>query len=397
MPGGILVTGADGYVGWPTALAMALRYPNDQIIGVDNLSRRRWVEEIGGASAIPIFSSRERIDAAQNSGIRNLVMLDGDLTEPHFVRRLIRVHRPRAVVHLAAQPSAPYSQISLMEANYTQFNNNQSTRNLLWGLKEEKLVEECRFLITTTTGVYGSPSFEIPEGFLNVQTPTGSGCIPFHQLGGSWYHISRSADANNCWLANRQWGLSITDLRTAIVFGTHSPISIDDGRLTTRLDVDFYFGVVIHRFCAMAMVEFPLTVYGRGEQGKPLVSLKDCVDSLVEAVDVELDGKFQVLNQTMGPRRIMQIAEAVKEAGNALGLSVEIRRIPNPRVEDETHHMRIVNEKFCSLLKNRPLVDVREGIVDLMQAMSPHRQRVVALKSTFLSSDLRADVAPLSS
>jgi nucleoside-diphosphate-sugar epimerase len=93
----------------------------------------------------------------------------------------------------------------------------------------------------------------------------------------------------------------------------------------------------------------------------------------------------------------MQIAEAVKEAGNALGLSVEIRRIPNPRVEDETHHMRIVNEKFCSLLKNRPLVDVREGIVDLMQAMSPHRQRVVALKSTFLSSDLRADVAPLSS
>ena len=40
----ILLTGIDGYCGWPLALALSKKFKNSKIIGVDNLSRRKWVK-----------------------------------------------------------------------------------------------------------------------------------------------------------------------------------------------------------------------------------------------------------------------------------------------------------------------------------------------------------------
>ena len=95
-----------------------------------------------------------------------------------------------------------------------QLNNNIATLNILWSLKEDNLLKTI-FVETTTTGVYGTPDFNINEGFniLNKKP------IPFHNLGGSWYHISKSSDCNYLWLANRLWGLTIIDFRTAITLG----------------------------------------------------------------------------------------------------------------------------------------------------------------------------------
>ena len=45
--------------------------------------------------------------------------------------------------------------------------------------------------------------------------------------------------------------------------------------LSTRFDFDFNFGVVINRFCAMSAINHDLTVYGRGEQKRPFISLVD--------------------------------------------------------------------------------------------------------------------------
>ena len=59
----ILITGADGYVGWPTMLKVSKRYPDSQILGIDNFGRRKWVEECGAVSAIPIVPTQERMAA----------------------------------------------------------------------------------------------------------------------------------------------------------------------------------------------------------------------------------------------------------------------------------------------------------------------------------------------
>ena len=52
----ILLTGADGYIGWPTALRIADR-TNDRVVLVDNFARREWVEEVGSVSATPVVGA----------------------------------------------------------------------------------------------------------------------------------------------------------------------------------------------------------------------------------------------------------------------------------------------------------------------------------------------------
>ncbi|HMB50633.1 MAG TPA: NAD-dependent epimerase/dehydratase family protein, partial [Natronoarchaeum rubrum] len=137
----LLVTGADGYVGWPTALRVASR-TDDRVVGVDNFARREWVESVGSVSAVPVADPDERVAAAEEvHGLDNLSLVEGDLTDRGFVDRILSVHEPDAVVHAAAQPSAPYSQINGERANYTQHNNMQATRNLLWGLAENDLAD----------------------------------------------------------------------------------------------------------------------------------------------------------------------------------------------------------------------------------------------------------------
>src|SRR3989338_3264576 len=128
----ILLTGVDGYIGWPTALRLSKDFPNDQIIGVDNMARRKWVEECGSVSAIPIADMKTRIETAKKHGFNNITFIEGDLVDARFVYDLYKQYKPQVILHVASQPSAPYSQINIDKCNYTQHNNNQATRNLLW-------------------------------------------------------------------------------------------------------------------------------------------------------------------------------------------------------------------------------------------------------------------------
>ena len=286
----ILVTGADGYIGWPTALRIAAR-TDDRVLLVDNFGRRDWVEEIGSTSATPVASIDERLDAAEETlGITNMSFVEGDLVERSFVDELLEVHEPDVVVHAAAQPSAPYSQINGERANYTQHNNLQSTRNLLWGLEEHDMTD-THFIETTTTGVYGAPEFPIPEGGTTMENDGERDDVPFPNMGGSWYHATKGFDAQNMRLANTQFDIPISDVRTAITYGTETAETREDDRLKTRFDFDYYFGTVTHRFCAQAVAGYPVTVYGKGEQRKPFVSLEDAIEGLAELALADPDDR----------------------------------------------------------------------------------------------------------
>lgn len=383
----ILVTGADGYVGWPVMLKLAREFPDERIIGVDNFGRRRWVEEIGSVSAVPISDMDARLAAARDRGMSNLSFLRGDLVDRDFVLQLYATHRPRAVVHAAAQPSAPYSEINGERANYTQFNNTQSTRNLLWGLKELNLLDSL-FIETTTTGVYGQPGFDIPEGYVEIERNGRRDTVIFPGMAGSWYHMSKCHDINNLWIANTKWKLSIIDLRTAIVYGTNTEETRQDARLATRFDFDFYFGVVVNRFAAQALAGYPITVYGKGELRRPMIGLQDAVDSTVNAVKREPNQKFEIYNQTSGPVSIQDMAEAIQSVAGDLSLDVEIEHLPNPRVEKEEHQMEMENSRFISELLPRSTVDINAGIRDTLESLMPHRDTINAFRDRFIPENL---------
>jgi len=153
----VLLTGADGYLGWPTALRLADRL-DERIVCVDNFARRSWVAESGSVSATRVESPEERFDA-----VENLSLVEGDLADRDFVLQLLETYEPDTVLHAAAQPSAPYSSINGERALYTQRNNVSMNLNLLHGLAECGL-DDTHFIETTTTGIYGAPHFPIPEG-----------------------------------------------------------------------------------------------------------------------------------------------------------------------------------------------------------------------------------------
>ena len=731
----ILLTGADGYVGWPTALRIAHR-TDSRVVLVDSFARREWVEEVGSVSATPVASIDTRLEAAREvHGLDNLSFVEGDLTEKSFVDELLAVHEPDTVVHTAAQPSAPYSQINGERANYTQHNNMQATRNLLWGLEEHDLTD-THFIETTTTGVYGAPEFPIPEGGATMENQGERDEVPFPAMAGSWYHLcydeeteiltaegwipfeelteahevmamdfesgdtgwaspsavqsysyegematvsnrrldlkvtpnhrmligtswaqgghntfedrrkiveaeelgseyqhpcffaafpdwegqdieafelpacdrevnqnqlvrleskeidldawlrffgwwltegtvgkkgqtsnvriyqsnaaeytnlfeaigfqeskirhhvdstqeyielsdhqlatylrnfsggkyipawirnlpkerlepfletliagdgsrnnrgwnfytsnatladhvqeialklgygatirstdrsdednyqqqreytvgispswclqtnqegdafgqqqydgevycctvdgglilvrrngqpvwcgnSKSHDAANMRLANQQFDIPISDVRTAIVYGTETEETRPDDRLKTRFDFDYYFGTVGHRFCAQAVAGYPVTVYGKGEQRKPFVSLEDAVEGLARLATSDPDDRdadHVVYNQVTRAISIVEVANTIADVGDEFDLDVAVEHFENPRDEDETHKMEIENDRYADLIDGQSQT-FESGVRDVFEAIVQYQDTIEAHEDRFL-------------
>jgi len=372
----ILLTGADGYIGWPTTLRLADRL-DERIIAVDNLARREWVEEAGSVSATPVSDAEDRF-----ADLNGVSFIEGDLTDRDFVLQLLDIHEPDTVLHAAAQPSAPYSAINGERALYTQQNNVSMTLNLLHGLHETGL-HDTHFIETTTTGVYGAPEFPIPEGGAVMENQDERDEVPFPAMGGSWYHQTKSFDAANMRLAETEFDLNISDVRTAIVYGTETAETADAGQ-PTRFDFDYYFGTVVNRFCAQAVAGYPITVYGKGEQRKPMVSLEDTVESLVNLVERGHDGgDIDVYNQVTRPVAIVELAETIAEVGEEFNLDADVEHFENPREEKEDHKMEMENELFLDLVSGQQQT-LEEGIRDVLGTLVKYEDRITTHEDRFL-------------
>jgi len=318
-------------------------------------------------------------------GIGNLSFVEGDLVEKSFVDELLAVHEPEVVVHAAAQPSAPYSQINGERANYTQHNNMQSTRNLLWGLEEHDLTD-THFIETTTTGVYGAPEFPIPEGGATMENQEDRDEVPFPAMAGSWYHLTKSHDAANMRLAHSQFDIPISDVRTAITYGTETKETREDPRLKTRFDFDYYFGTVAHRFAAQAVAGYPVTVYGKGEQRKPFISLEDAVEGLANLAlqdHEERPDDLTVYNQVTRAISIVEIAETIAGVGSEFDLDVAVEHFENPRDEDETHKMEIEDDRYADLIGDQAQ-DFESGIRDVFETLTEQADTIAAHEDRFL-------------
>jgi len=386
----ILVTGADGYMGWPLMLKLSKEFPDERIVGIDNLARRKWVEEVGADSIIPIEPIEKRIKKAHELGFRNISFIRGDLTDKDFVRTVIRVFKPDVVLHLAAQPSAPYSQINLEKAYYTQKNNVLSTLNLLWALREEGLTK-THFIETTTTGIYGAPNLHIPEGFIEVFDKEGNkDILPFPNIASSFYHVTKGFDAVNMWLMNMQTGMPCTDVRTSIVYGTDTEETVLDDALATRFDVDFYFGTLFNRWVAMIIADHPLTVYGSGNQIKPFISLEDACQSLVNIVKEGNEGEYVVYNQLVEYVRIRDLAEELNRAAEeVLGRSPGIDFIPNPRKEREESRYKFDNSRFLKVLGKPKHGEMAKTLPDVIERLRRFEERIRAYRDVFIPKGVR--------
>ena len=369
----VLVLGGDGYLGWPTALHFSAR--GHEVAVVDNFARRRWHRERATASLTPIASLPDRIDAWREVSGRDIVAHFGDITDASFLDGVIADFLPEAVVHYAEQASGPYSMISREHAVETQVNNVVGTLNLLFALREH--VPACHLVKLGTMGEYGTPNIDIEEGYIEIEHKGRRDVLPFPKLPGSIYHLSKVHDSHNIHFACRTWGLRATDLNQGVVYGVETEETALDERLVTRLDYDELFGTALNRFCVQAVIGHPLTVYGSGTQIRGFLNVRDTLQCVELAVlnPAEL-GEFRVFNQFTEQFSILELAELVKRAGDALGYTVEIDSYINPRVEAEHHYYSAVNDKLLGLgLQPHYLGD--ELIRSVLTVIARHRHRVI--------------------
>src|ERR1700736_4440200 len=267
----VLVIGGDGYCGWATSLYLSMR--GHDVTIADSLVRRAWDDEHGLASLVPIASTRRRIDEWSRLTGRTIRFDETDVTDYAALCRSVRDAAPDAVVHFGQQRSAPFSMIDREHALRTHLNNTVGNLNVLWALHEH--APHAHLVKLGTMGEYGTPNIDVEEGFITIEHKGRTDTLPFPKQPGSFYHLSKVHDSHNIAFACRTWGLRATDLNQGIVYGQATDETLLDPALRTRFDYDQVFGTVLNRFVVQAVAGYPLTVYGKGNQTRGMLNIRD--------------------------------------------------------------------------------------------------------------------------
>ncbi|HEY2704148.1 MAG TPA: NAD-dependent epimerase/dehydratase family protein [Candidatus Dormibacteraeota bacterium] len=342
----ILVLGADGYLGWPTALHLSAR--GHDVVAADSLVRRRWDRACGTHSLVPVSTMPRRVERWEAESGRRIRWQRLDVCDLQALRSLIAAEAPEAVVHFAEQRSAPYSMISASHAIETQVNNVVGTLNLLFALRD--VAPDCHLVKLGTMGEYGTPNIDIEEGFIDIEHNGRRDRLPFPKRPGSFYHLSKVHDSHNIEFTCRAWGLRATDLNQGVVYGLSTPESDLHPTLATRFDYDDIWGTALNRFCTQAAIGHPITVYGRGGQTRGFIDIRDTVRCVeLAALNPAAPGEFRVFNQFTEQFSILDLAHRVQAARQAHGLDTTVAHLPNPRTELEEHYYNARHQKLVDL------------------------------------------------
>lgn len=377
----ILILGMDGYIGW--ALAQKQLYLGNKVFGIDNFSRRKNVQEMNCDSAIPIETMKKRISKIKEVYGERIEFFEGDLTDSIFTNDVIKNSAPDAVVHLAEQPSAPYSMIDQEHCIFTHQNNVIGNLNLLYSMKNH--APKAHLIKLGTMGEYGyDPGFDIPEGFFEIEYRGKKATVPYPKMAGSWYHWTKVHDSNNIMFACKVWDLKSTDIMQGIVYGTRLKDIPSYIYQPTRFDFDEAFGTVVNRYCAQAIIGHNLTVYGKGGQTRGFLSLEDsiqCISLLIRNPPEEEN--YRVVNQFDEQYDITNLAKRVKTIGESKGLNIEIENIENPRKEKEIHYYKADHKKLKNLgFKATRSIDEEIGYV--LEDLIPHKDRIIKYKDAIV-------------
>lgn len=344
----VLILGGDGYLGWPTAMYFSQR--GYEVTVVDNYMRRHTCDELGTGMLYTIPTLIERAKIWHSLTGYEIKVVIEDLVNPEVMRSLFNgtveyswaqknsfTGVPETVVHYAEQPSAPYSLLNYKTADKTLANNLRVTNNLMFAVRD--LSRETHIIKLGTMGEYGTPNINIEEGWLEIEHKGRKDKFLFPRQAGSLYHTTKVMDTDLLWFGVRMWDLKVTDLMQGPVYGIETDESMIDERLKTLFNYDEIFGTIVNRFIVQAIVDYPLTVYGKGGQTRGYINIKDTLQCVHKSEQVSVkQGELRIFNQITETFSANELAEKTVQAGKTLGYNVEIHHIENPRREAEEHY-----------------------------------------------------------
>jgi len=390
----VMILGIDGYLGW--TLALWLGSLGVKVTGVDNFSRRDWVKERGARTVVPISRMTERLHATKEVLGIDIEFRETDiLNQRNLLREFIEEIKPEVIVHYGECPSPAYSMIDLDHATFVQRNNVLGTLGVLFMMRD--LAPESSLIKLGTMGEYGTPLTGRPlfEGMFpadavlhweDQEWSLGGELTPRDP--GSFYHVSKVQDTYNIYEACKYWWLRSYDVMQGVIYGVHTPQVAADPRLRTRLDIDEWFGTVINRFVTQAVIGFPLTLYGAGEQIRGFIGLEDAMQCMTRLiVHPPEPGQYDVVNQMSGFYSVRYLAETVARiASREFNLPVIIQRVENPRVESDIHPFKPIYNKLPARFGFKPKVTLEDEIYRTLELLTqPHvKERIGEKKHLIL-------------
>lgn len=369
----ILILGADGYLGWPTAMHFANE--GHSVYAIDNLSKRKIESEYGIEPLNSIKPFNERIKSWNLNQENNINYLVLDLLNYKVLCEILEEFKPEVIIHYAEQPSAPYSMASREKAVFTQHNNVIGNLNLLFAMK--KLCPNSHLIKLGTLGEYGTPNIDIEEGWLNIEHNGRKDRVLYPKKPGSFYHLSKVHDSANIEFACRIWGLRCTDLNQGFVYGISTKeIDLDYENLATSFHYDSIFGTVINRFITQMALNIDMTVYGKGSQKRGFLNLIDTVNCVKIATNnPPKEGEFRVFNQFTEFSSLNEMANKITLFADKNKIKTGIKHIKNPRIEEEDHYYNPKNTSLISL-GLKPIIFDDEQIAKIHEVVKKNINRI---------------------
>lgn len=305
----VFIAGIDGYLGW--AYQEHLRANDIEVDGCDNHRRRN-----NAKSLVPIERDRE------------YSIYDASFSA--MLHEHLRRFKPDVILHLAQEPSAPYSMLSTAAAIDTLQNNCGSTMSILGYLRRNP---ETHLVKLGTIGEYGPSSI---------------------------YHISKVNDTALINWMTKTFGLRVTDVMQGPVYG-----------IGGRLDYDECWGTVINRFVIQGIHGGPLTVYGNGGQLRfflPVSDVMQCLDIIVQ--NPAKRAQHRIVDQYSDMLEVGMLARKVADLTD-----VGIEYLHNPRAEGITYDSEPDN-KWLREKGFKPLGCIDENIENLIEAVLPYKNSI---------------------
>lgn len=341
----IMILGADGYLGWPCCMYFAEKGYN--VFAVDNYDKRMLISQNNLKQLYKTPKLDERVALYNSSNDNKIHYKIIDVKEKEF-RNYFKEVIPDTVIHLAEQPSAPYSMLGYKEAKYTIENNILTTLNIADSILNHN--KECHLVKLGTMGEYGTPNIDIEEGFIEVNHKNRKDTFLFPRQANSLYHTSKIMDTDLLWFYTRSYGLKVTDLMQGPVYGLLD-LSDQNDILNTCFNYDEYFGTVINRFILQALIDHPLTIYGEGNQTRGIIHIDDSIKCMhLSELNPPKSGEMNIYNQISETMSINQIAKHVSEYFKIkFNKEVSIKFFDNPRIEKNNHYYNPTYSKLNDL------------------------------------------------
>lgn len=301
----IFVTGAAGFVGFHTALALHAR--KNQVLGFDNFN----------AYYSPKLK-RSRAAILLKNGIN---IIEGDICNKALLNETIQAFQPTHIVHLAAQAGVRYS---LTHPDEYIKANIEGFLNILEACRQNSRI---KLIYASSSSVYG----------LNTKIPFSLEDNTDRQS--NLYGVTKKSNELMADSYHHLFGIPVTGLRFFTVYGPWG-----------RPDMAYF------SFSEAILADKVIDVYGEGKLKRDFTYIDDIVEGILAAVD--LGSARAIFN--LGNCQPVEVLELITLLEKAIGKKAKKRFLPIQPGEMQATYADI--SESTKQLGYIPKVSLSEGI-----------------------------------